>query len=56
MFNRPAIIGDDVAQTNNEILHDPLKCRNIDAVDDPVKGDFQLWNGLWLLLYKVSLI
>ncbi|GFR19629.1 hypothetical protein TNCT_621451 [Trichonephila clavata] len=28
----PAIIGDDLAQTNSEILYNPLMCQNIDAV------------------------
>lgn len=28
------IFDNDMVQTNSKILHDPLKCRNIDAVDN----------------------
>lgn len=46
-FDMPTIIGYDVAQTNRQIQHHTLKCRNINIVDDLLKGCFQLSNGFW---------
>ncbi|GFY64745.1 hypothetical protein TNIN_322721 [Trichonephila inaurata madagascariensis] len=56
MFDMLAIIDDEVTQTNSEILHGLLKCRNIQAIDDLPNGFFltQQW-VLGLLLCTLSL-
>ena len=58
MFDMLTIIGNDMEQKNKEILHDLLKCRNIEAVDDLLNVCFQLSNGFWVvavhLVFKVA--
>ncbi|GFR13222.1 hypothetical protein TNCT_734471 [Trichonephila clavata] len=56
MFDMSAIIGDDVVQTNSEILPDPLMCRNIDAAKTSRMAVFNSAMVWGLLLYTLSLI
>lgn len=45
IFDMVAFIGKNAAQTNSKILHEPLKYRKLDAVDDLLNIRFQLRNG-----------
>ena len=55
MFDSLAIIRDDVAQTNSEILHNRLKCRNTNSVDDLLNSCFQLSNGFEVIAVPLSI-
>lgn len=50
-----AILGYNVAQTNSKILHDPLKCRDVEALDNLLNGFFQLRNGFEVISVYVVL-